>query len=123
MAPPGVDLIVGGSRDAVFGPVVLAGIGGTVADAIDDVAVATAPLSAVDAASLLDELAGKSILDGTRGRPVVDRAAVGVVLANLGAFVAANPDVDALEINPLRATSGGLIALDAVLTRTTKARS
>jgi acetyltransferase len=116
MAPSGVDLIAGASRDPVFGPVVLAGLGGTVAEALADVAVAPAPLTPAQAAGLTGELAGRALLDGFRGGPVADRGAIGEVLAALGDLLVANPALDAVEINPLRVTGQGLIALDAVVT-------
>jgi acyl-CoA synthetase (NDP forming) len=115
MAPPGVDLLAGARRDPVFGPVVLLGLGGVVAEALADVAVSLAPLSAAEAAGLADRLAGRALLDGFRGGPVADRAALGAVLARLGALLAANPAVEEIEINPLRLTAEGLVALDAVL--------
>ena len=116
MAGPGVDLLVGASRDPVFGPTVLLGLGGTVAEALADVAVAPAPLSAARAAELADELRGRALLDGFRGSPVVDRAVLGSVVAALGDLLAAAPDLDAVEINPLRFTVDGPLALDAVIT-------
>jgi acetyltransferase len=115
MAPPGVDLLAGASRDPVFGPVVALGLGGVVAEALDDVAVALAPLTATEAAELSAELAGRALLDGFRGGPVADRAALGNVLAQLGGLLESCPDVVDIEINPLRVTGDGLIALDAVL--------
>ena len=115
MAPPGVDLLAGASRDPVFGPVVALGLGGVVAEALADVAVALAPLTASEAAELPAELAGRALLDGFRGGPVADRAALGDVLARLGGLLASCPDVVDIEINPLRVTGEGLIALDAVL--------
>jgi acetyltransferase len=116
MAPPGVDLIAGAARDPVFGPVVLAGLGGTVAEALADVAIAPAPLTPTQAAGLAGELAGRALLDGFRGGPVADRAAIGEVLAALGDLLVANPALEAVEINPLRVTGRGLLALDAVVT-------
>jgi acetyltransferase len=109
-----VDLLAGASRDPVFGPVVLLGLGGVVAEALADVAVALAPLSAAEAAGLADQLAGRALLDGFRGGPVADRAALGTVLARLGGLLAAHPDISEVEINPLRITADGLVALDAV---------
>jgi acyl-CoA synthetase (NDP forming) len=116
MAPGGVDLIVGATRDAVFGPQVLVGLGGTVAEALGDVAVAPAPLSGDAAAALLDHLAGRALLDGFRGGPVVDRTRVGGVLVVLGDLIADSPNLEAVEINPLRITHDDLLALDAVIT-------
>ncbi len=116
MAPEGVDLIVGATRDAVFGPQVLLGLGGTVAEALEDVAVAPAPLSTEAAARLLDQLVGRALLDGFRGGPVADRSRIGEVVAALGNLLASSPDIESIEINPLRVTSGDVIALDAVIT-------
>jgi acetyltransferase len=116
MAPPGVDLLAGAARDPVFGPVVLLGLGGVVAEALADVAVAPAPLGAAEAGALAGELAGRALLDGFRGGPVADRAALGAVLAALGGLLASHPEIEAVEINPLRVTAAGPTALDAVLT-------
>jgi len=116
MAPGGVDLIVGATRDPVFGPQVLVGLGGTVAEALGDVAVAPAPLSVEAAAALLDQLAGRAVLDGFRGGPVVDRAGVGAVLVALGDLLADSPTIHTVEINPLRVTREDVLALDAVIT-------
>jgi succinyl-CoA synthetase beta subunit len=123
MAPAGVDLIVGASRDPVFGPVVLVGLGGVVAEALADVAVAPAPLSVHEAAALPDELTGRALLDGFRGGPVADRAALGAVLAALGDLLTDHPQIEDVEINPLRVTADGLLALDAVLTLGKEAHS
>ncbi len=61
------------------------------------------------------ELAGHALLDGWRGGPVLDPAALGRTVARLGELLVANPDLDEIEINPLRLTCDGLIALDAVV--------
>jgi acetyltransferase len=79
-------------------------------------------LSVEEAAALADELAGRSLLDGFRGGPVADRAALGQVLAALGDLLVAHPEIDEVEINPLRVTTDGLLALDAVLSLGEKAR-
>lgn len=116
MAPAGVDLIVGASRDPVFGPIVLVGLGGVVAEALADVVVAPAPLGTDRAGELADELTGRALLDGFRGGPVADRAALGAVLSALGDLLVDHPEIEAVEVNPLRVTSDGLLALDAVVT-------
>jgi acetyltransferase len=115
MAPPGVDLVVGARRDPVFGPVVLVGLGGTTAEALADVSIRLAPLPEREAADMADELAGRALLDGWRGGPVLDRGELGRAVAALGALIAAHPQLTEAEINPLRLTSGGLVALDAVI--------
>jgi acetyltransferase len=114
MAPPGVDLVVGARRDPVFGPVVVAGLGGTTAEALADVAVRLAPLSLEEAAAMPADLAGRDLLDGWRGGPVLDHAALGEVVVALGDLLAEHPGLAEIEINPLRLTAQGLFALDAV---------
>ncbi len=115
MAPPGVDLVLGARSDPVFGPILLLGLGGTTAEALADVAIRLAPLAQEDAAEMPGELAGHALLDGWRGGPVLDSAELGRVAARLGDLLVANPDLDGIEINPLRLTRDGLIALDAVV--------
>ena len=118
MAPPGVDLVLGVRRDPVFGPVVLAGLGGTAAEALADVAIRLAPLSAAEAAGMPDDLAARALLDGWRGGPQLDRAEFGRAVSALAAALAASPHTAEIEINPLRLTADGLIALDAVIVPT-----
>ncbi|MGW2223347.1 acetate--CoA ligase family protein, partial [Nonomuraea sp. NPDC001684] len=115
MAPAGIDLVVGARRDPVFGPVVLVGLGGTVAEALADVAVRLAPLSPGEAAGMAAELAGRALLAGWRGGPVLDPDALGTIVSRLGDLLVANPLLDEIEVNPLRLTQRGLIALDAVI--------
>ncbi|KUO21339.1 acetate--CoA ligase family protein [Streptomyces dysideae] len=114
MAPAGVDLVVGARRDPVFGPVVLVGLGGTTAEALADVSIRLAPLGAEEAAAMPAELAGHALLDGWRGGPVLDRTALGETVAALGDLLAAHAGLAEIEINPLRLTAQGLVALDAV---------
>ncbi len=115
MAPSGVDLVLGARRDPVFGPIVLLGFGGTAAEALADVAVRLAPLDPAEAAEMPGELAGRALLDGWRGGPVLDPSELGGVAAALGDLLVANPDLEEVEINPLRLTASGLVALDAVV--------
>jgi acetyltransferase len=87
-----------------------------------DVAIAPAPLSVEEAGALADELTGRPLLDGFRGGPVAGRAALGRVLAALGDLLVAHAETDDVEINPLRVTTDGLLALDAVLSLGKEAR-
>lgn len=122
MAPHGIDLVVGARRDPVFGPVVLLGLGGTTAEALADVAIRLAPLGPDEAAELPAELAAHALLTGWRGGPVLDADELGRILAALGALLVANHEIEDIEVNPLRLTDDGLIALDAViLTRSKEA--
>jgi acetate---CoA ligase (ADP-forming) len=115
MAPAGVDLVVGARRDPVFGPVVLVGLGGTVAEALADVSVRVAPITPDEASGMVDDLTGRALLDGWRGGPVLDRLALGEFVAALGGLLSAHPEILELEVNPLRVTAAGLVVLDAVI--------
>ena len=112
---PGLDLIAGGIRDPSFGPAVMVGLGGVVAEALGDTAIRLAPLSAADGREMLDELLGRKLLDGFRGGPTVDRAELVAVLRSLGDLLLTHPEIAELDVNPLRATPDGLVAADALV--------
>ena len=115
MAPAGVELIVGLRRDPQFGPVVLVGLGGTLTEVLDDVAIRLAPLDPSEADSMLDELRGARLLAGVRGRPPVDRAAVVAILVALGRLGAERPDILEVDLNPVIASERGALAVDALV--------
>jgi acetyltransferase len=117
MAAPGLDLIVGGLRDPVFGPVVLLGIGGTIAEAIKDVSMRLAPLHRADAEEMLSELQAKTLLDGWRGAPPVDKQALVNALLSVSGLMMRCGEIQELDINPLRAYASGVQALDALIVR------
>jgi len=113
-AGPGVELIVGGRRDESFGPVVLLGVGGLAAEAVRDVAVRLAPLTVAEAASMIRELRAQPLLHGFRGLPPVDLEELSRIIRIVGDLVHAHEDLLELDLNPLRATSDGLLVLDAM---------
>jgi acetate---CoA ligase (ADP-forming) len=109
----GVELLIGVRRDARFGPIALAGLGGVYAEALRDVAVALAPLDAARAERLLRSLRAAPVLRGARGRPPADLAAAARALAALSAVAAAHPEIAEIEVNPLLALPDGALGLDA----------
>jgi acetate---CoA ligase (ADP-forming) len=114
MAPQGVELIVGARRDPQFGPLVLVGIGGVLAEVLDDVVVRIAPIDGGHARQMLDELRGTRLLDGVRGRRGVNRAAVGELIAALGRALEANPTWREVDLNPVIAGKSA-VAVDALI--------
>jgi acetate---CoA ligase (ADP-forming) len=115
-APDGPELLLGLRRDPVFGPVVVLGLGGTAVEALDQVALALAPLTDADAAALVASLPGRQLLEGWRGGPRRRPGELEDLLVTLSAAFAATPDLDEVELNPIRVLPGGsLLALDAVL--------
>jgi acyl-CoA synthetase (NDP forming) len=112
-ARDGVELVVGATRDARFGAIVLVGLGGILIETLRDTALALAPLDAAAAERLLRSLRVAPLLDGVRGRPAVDVAAAARAVVALGDAMAAHPEIAELEVNPLLVTPRGAIALDA----------
>lgn len=117
MVAPGVELIVGMRRDPQFGPAVLVGLGGILAEALDDVAIRLAPLGVDTAEAMLADLRGVSLLAGVRGRPPVDRRAVARMLVELGDLGIERPDILEIDLNPVIAHASGAIAVDALIVR------
>ena len=115
MAPDGLDLILGARNDPSFGPTVLLGLGGTAAEAIDDVAVALAPLGPGEIDRMIDSLAGSALFGPWRGAPAPDRAAIRDAAIGLARLIAEHPGIAEIDINPVRVFAEGLLALDALI--------
>ena len=115
MAPPGAELIAGIQRDPQFGPVVIVGLGGVLAEVLDDISLRLAPVSTEEALAMLVELRGAAVLDGVRGGPAVDREAVAALLVTLGRLAVARPDVREVDLNPVIAGPHGAVAVDALV--------
>lgn len=115
MAAPGVDLVVGARRDPVFGPIIVLGLGGTAAEVFADIAIRSAPLSVRSAAGMPADLQSRELLFGFRSGPTLDTSELGGILTTLGDALCANEGIAEIEINPLRLTHDGLVALDAVV--------
>lgn len=116
MVGPGVELIVGARRDEQFGPLVLVGIGGVLAEALDDVAVRLAPVDREGALEMLGELRAAAVLDRPAAGSAIDRVAVADLVVALGAAMAEHPHWLAIDLNPVIVRPGaGPIAVDALV--------
>ena len=113
MAPPGTELIAGAVQDPQFGPVVMLGAGGILADMIADRQFRLAPLTAQDADAMIGGLRTSALLDGYRGRPVVSRQAVRMLLLRLAALADDIPEVAELDLNPVICLGDDLVVVDA----------
>jgi acyl-CoA synthetase (NDP forming) len=113
MAGEGVEVILGGKRDHTFGPVVMFGLGGIHVEVLGDVAFRVAPLGRADAEEMMEEVRGKRLLDGARGKPAVDREALIQALLALSRLLVENPGIAEVDINPLIVLREGAIAVDA----------
>lgn len=113
MAPQGTEVIVGMTTDPQFGPVLMFGLGGILVEVLKDVTFRVVPVEERDAKQMIDEIKGKVILDGVRGQPPVDRAALENAILKVSEFIEANPEVRELDLNPMMAYPDGAIAVDA----------
>ena len=111
----GVELILGGRRDPSFGPLIVVGLGGILAEMLDDVAIRLAPVAADDAAAMLDELRGAAVLAGARGRPGIDRQRVIEAIVRLGRLLVEDQSIVEVDANPLISGPDGTAAVDALV--------
>ncbi|MCF8031516.1 MAG: acetate--CoA ligase family protein [Desulfarculaceae bacterium] len=109
----GQELILGVKRDPGFGPVVLLGLGGTAAEALGDVSLRLAPVDDQEAGQMMDQLKGARLLKGFRGKPPVNRPALLEAVMRLSILAHDIPAIAELDINPLLAGPGGVLAVDA----------
>jgi acetyl-CoA synthetase (ADP-forming) len=109
------ELIAGMSRDPQFGPTVMIGVGGILAEAVADVAIALVPVEAVDAEDLIDSLATQELLGAFRGEPAVDRAAIVEVVTALSRLAVEHDEVVSVDLNPLIIVDGRPVAVDALV--------
>lgn len=118
MVRGGVELIAGVSRDPVFGPVVMVGLGGIYAEILKDVAVQVAPVSEDEALRMIRSLKMFPLLDGARGQAKADVAAAARTVARLSEFACRHAsDVAEIDMNPIlvKPEGEGVLVLDALM--------
>jgi acetyltransferase len=102
MVPPGgLEVLVGMNRDPQFGPLVTFGLGGIYVEMLKDVTFRIAPFSSQEAEAMLGEIRTRALLDGVRGQPSADKAAIVDALLRVGQLVQDFPEIVELDINPL----------------------
>ncbi len=113
MARPGTEVIIGMTKDAQFGPVLMFGLGGILVELLKDVSFRIVPLEREDAREMIREIKGYPILEGFRGMEPVDVSVLEDILLKLSTFVDANPAIKELDLNPIFAYRDGAVAADA----------
>ncbi len=113
MARPGVEVIVGMSRDPQFGPVLMFGLGGVLVELLKDVSFRIVPVSKADAAEMIREIKGFPMLEGFRGSEPADLGALEKLIVGVSEFIERNPQVKELDLNPVFAYKDGVVAVDA----------
>jgi acyl-CoA synthetase (NDP forming) len=118
MAPQGIEIVLGIHRDALFGPLLMAGLGGIHVEALRDVAFAPVPVSAARARELLGRLRGRRVLDGARGGPGADVDALIGLMVALSEFAGDHAgEVAGIDLNPVivHPQGRGVSVVDALI--------
>jgi succinyl-CoA synthetase beta subunit len=117
MASAGAEIVIGGLRDPQFGPLVMVGLGGIFVEVLKDVAFRICPIERVDALEMLDDLKGKALLEGARGRAPVSTDAIVDVLLKVGGhdglLMTLRNDIAEADLNPVIVSASGATAVDA----------
>jgi acetyltransferase len=122
MSRPGREIVLGITRGATFGPMLMVGLGGIHVEVLRDVAFAPVPIGREDALALLDGLKGAALLDGVRGALPADRMALAELMVILSHFAADHADlIEEIDLNPVivHAQGQGLTVVDALIVKRT----
>lgn len=119
MAEPGVETIVGSMTDPTFGPIVLVGLGGILAESLRDFALSPAPVGEAEARAMIDQLRGSSLFAGARGQPPADTEALVALVVRVSALAMAHHDrIAEIDLNPVIVQEHGLTLADALIVTT-----
>jgi acetate---CoA ligase (ADP-forming) subunit beta len=113
MAPPGREVIIGMSKDPELGPLLMFGLGGVMVEVMKDVAFRLVPLTAVDAAEMIRETKGYTLLKGFRGTEPLDVPFLETLLVSVSELVQAHPEIKELDLNPVVVYSTQGLIVDA----------
>jgi acyl-CoA synthetase (NDP forming) len=107
MVSEGYEVFVGAKQDPVFGPVILAGLGGVYVEVFGDVTLRVAPVSAAEARRMFGEIRGSQLLKGVRGQPPGDLEALNHIVQRISQLVCDLPQIQELDLNPIKVLPKG----------------
>ena len=113
MARPGVEVIIGMTKDAQFGPVLMFGLGGILVEVLKDVSFRIVPLTKRDAHEMIKEIKGYPLLEGYRGQEPADIPFLEDLMLKVSGFVDKHPEIKELDLNPIFAYKNKAVAVDA----------
>jgi acetate---CoA ligase (ADP-forming) len=113
MAPSGVELVIGMTKDSQFGSMLMFGLGGIFIEVLKDVSFRIVPLSREDAREMIREIKGFRLLEGYRGQPPVNLTYLEELLLKVSRVVTDCPQIKEMDINPIIAYADGAVAVDA----------
>ncbi|MFA5322326.1 MAG: GNAT family N-acetyltransferase [Smithella sp.] len=112
MAKPGIEAIIGVTRDPSFGPLIMFGLGGVFVEVLRDVSFRILPITEKDASEMIAEIRGAAILEGYRGK-AVDLESLGQLLLKISRLVVENNEISEIDLNPLFLYPDGYVTVDA----------
>jgi hypothetical protein len=116
MVPAGTEIMVGGKVDPLFGPLIVAGLGGVLVELLKDTALELAPITKTEAQAMLGRLKGQAMLKGFRGAQPVDQPQLAEVIVRLAEFLDDQQSLIAeLDVNPLICSGSRILAVDALI--------
>jgi acetyltransferase len=113
MVPDGKEVILGSKRDSSFGPVVLFGLGGIFVEILKETSLRVAPINRFEAEEMISEIRGSDIFKGLRGEKPLDTEALVEGLLRLSQLVVDFPEIEGIDINPVKVLEKGAVAVDA----------
>jgi acetyltransferase len=113
MIPDGKEVILGAKRDPSFGPVVLFGLGGIYVEVLKEISLRVAPINRLEAEEMISELKTAALLKGVRGERPLDVKALVENLLRLSQLMLDFPEIEGIDINPVKALEKGAVAVDA----------
>jgi acetate---CoA ligase (ADP-forming) subunit beta len=113
MAPPGVEVIIGMSKDVQFGPLLMFGLGGVLVEILKDVSFRIVPLTKRDAGEMIKEIKGYPLLEGYRGHEPSDIPCLIDMLLKVSEFVEHRPEIKEIDLNPVFLYREGALVVDA----------
>ncbi len=113
MIPDGKEVILGSKRDPSFGPVVLFGLGGIFVEILKETSLRVAPINRYEAQEMISETKGAEIFRGLRGEKPLDTEALVEGLLRLSQLVTDFPEIEGIDINPVKVLEKGAVAVDA----------
>jgi acyl-CoA synthetase (NDP forming) len=113
IAQEGLEVIIGVTQDVTFGPVIMFGLGGIFVELLRDVTFRAIPIGMKDANQMINGIKNKVLLDGWRGSKAVDKVKLADLLCRVSTLISEHDEIGELDLNPVRITDEGLLALDA----------
>ena len=109
----GVELLVGTNTDEQFGKMIALGIGGIFVEVYKDVSFRLIPVTKYDVEEMIDEIVGKKLLEGYRGKPKIDQNELISFVLKVSDLIESFPQIKEMDLNPVVGTFQGLRAIDA----------